>query len=212
MKYLSIIILFFEFGAAMMASMHWKKFNKTKEAYFLYFLWLTLLVEISGSILGRIFEINTFPMYNLYMVSSFFFYLYWYYSILNGKGVKTAIITFTFIFTMVALWSMLTQSWAGYHKYTFVAGAIFTLVCAIFHFRQLLYSDEVLVLKQKLSFWISTGLLLFNMAMIPFMLLSNYFDFVSYIYYIITIISLNAILYGCYIVGFIWTKEKYNRS
>ena len=107
---------------------------------------------------------------------------------------------------------MFTQSWSGYHKYTFVLGAVLTLICAIFHFWRLLYSDEVLVIKYKLSFWISTGLLLFNMGMIPFMLLSDYFDFASNPYYTATIISLNLLLYGCYILGFLWTKEKYNRS
>ncbi len=212
MSYLSLLILLLELCAALTASFYWKKYNGTKERYFVYFLWITLLVEVSGSILGRGYAINTYPLYNIYMVASFLFYFYWYHSILIRRGLRDIIIFFALVFTVIALWSMFTQSWSEYHKYTFVSGAMFTLVCTIFHFWQLLYNDEVLVIRHKLSFWISTGLLLFYMGMIPFMLLSNYFDFVSSLYYIVTIISLNVILYGCYTLGFLWTKEKYNRS
>ncbi len=208
--YLLFITTILELAAAIVATIHIKEYNDSKEKYFLYFLWFTLLVEITGAVLSYVFLLNNFWIYNFYTIISFLFYYYWYYSILHRKVFKKTVIVFSVVFTGVALWNLVFQSWSGYHKYTFVTGALFTLICTIFHFWQLLYSDEVLIIKYKLGFWISTGLLLFNMGMIPLMLLSEYLDFTGSMYYKL-IISLNFVLYGCYIIGFLWTKEKYNR-
>lgn len=209
--YFLYITNFLEIVAAVSATIYFKKYRWSNERYFLYFLWFTVVIEILGGILGDVFSVDTFRLYNFYMVASFLFYLYWYYLILRTKSLKIIILIFVSLFILVVLWDLIFHNKLGYQEYTFVTGALFTLTCTIFHFRQLLYSDEILVLKNKLSFWISTGLLLFNMGMIPLMLLSDYFDFVGNIYYIITIVFLNIILYGCYIIGFQWAKEKYNR-
>ena len=201
-----------EFVAAFLAGINYKKFKGSKEKYFLHFLWFTLIIDLIGDILGDFYEVENYFIYNLYMLVSFPFFYYWYFSILQKRIHKTYVIMFSSVFLLTAFWNLIDQSWEVYHKYTFVTGALFTLTCAIFHFWQLLNSDEVLEVKYKLSFWISTGLLLFNMGMIPFMLLSEYFDFSSNAYYFFVIIGLNLILYGCYSLGFLWTKEKYNRS
>ena len=94
--------------------------------------------------------------------------------------------------------------------YAFVVGSLGLLVLILFHFYQLLNSNEVLIIKHKLSFWISTGLLLFYVGIIPLVLLTKTFA-ISTLSRNVILISLNIILYGCYIIGFIWTKKKYNR-
>ncbi|MEM7185050.1 MAG: hypothetical protein AAF466_00220, partial [Bacteroidota bacterium] len=104
---------------------------------------------------------------------------------------------------------LIFQPWDIYHRYTFNTGALFVLILTVLHFYQLLNDDQVLIVKYKLSFWISTGLLLFSVGMIPLFSLSKYLDFQG-AGYIITLVSLNVILYGCYIIGFIWTKKSYN--
>lgn len=194
-----------------MATIYLGKYRHSKERYFVYFLWFTFLLEFIAGLIGYIFSMDNEWMYNIFMLISFSFYLSWYYSILQRKGLKKTIIVFTALFVCIAFWSFAFQSWSSYHKYTFVTGALLTMVCTIFHFWQLLNSDEILEVKYKLSFWISTGLLLFNMGMIPLMLLSSHLNF-SEIQFYILIITLNIILYGCYSIGFLWTKEKYNRS
>lgn len=199
-------------ATAILATLNLKKYITSTEKYFVYFLWFTIIVEIVGVVMRDFFEIANLSVYNFYMLASFLFFLYWYRSILKRSLLKWIVGVFALFFSVVAIWNMATQSWGVYHKYTFVTGALFTLICAIFHFWQLLNSDEILEVKYKLSFWISTGLLLFNMGMIPFMLLSEYFNFRGNAYYIFIIIGLNLILYGCYSIGFLWTKEKYNRS
>lgn len=204
------LITFLELVTAVVAAVLFKKYRASKEKYFLYFLWFTLLFEIIGAVMRYVFEWKTLWYYNFYILISFLFYYYWYYTIIQSKSIKNIVLIFSVLFLGVALYNLFFQSWFEYHQYTFIAGALLTLGCTIFHFWQLLHSDEILEVKYKLSFWISTGLLLFNIGMVPFMLLSHHLNFTGNSYYLI-LITLNVILYGCYIIGFLWTKEKYNR-
>lgn len=208
-KYLFLINIL-ELITAVLATVFFRKYVFSKEKYFLYFLWFTLGVEVCAALMSYVLGIDNFWIYNFYTIISFLFYFYWYYAILKQKTLQKTVLVFGILFTGVAIWNLVFQSWTEYHQYTFVVGALFTLIATVFHFWQLLYSDQILVIQYKLSFWISAGLLLFYMGMVPFMLLSRYFELTGASYYIL-IISLNCILYGCYIIGFLWTKKKYNR-
>ncbi|GAB5400650.1 MAG: hypothetical protein Aureis2KO_22350 [Aureisphaera sp.] len=196
--------------AAIMATIHFRKYKQSHERYFLYFLWFTVLVDGSGALLADVFKVNNWWVYNSFIIISFLFYFNWYHNILKRPNFKRTVIPFTVIFGIVALLSLFLDSWEKYHTYTFFTGAVFLLVLTVFHFYQLLNSDEVLIVKYKLSFWISTALLLFYMGMIPLIFLMEY-DPIQFLSYFIILISLNLILYGCYIIGFLWTKKEYNR-
>ncbi len=207
---LSLIPLGLELLAAIIATVHFKKYSFSTEKFFLYFLWYTFALEVTGAILGYVFEVKNIWLYNAFTITSFLFYFYWYHTILKRKIFKNIVIVFSIIFTVIAIVNLVYQSWLEYHMYTLIAGALFVLVLTIFHFYQLLNSDEVLIVKYKLSFWISTALLLFYMGIIPLFSLSGYIKFRG-LSYLLILLSLNIILYGCYIIGFIWTKKKYNR-
>jgi hypothetical protein len=207
---LLFITTLLEFIAAILATIHFKKYENSTERYFLYFLWYTFLVEIAGAIIAYVFLVKNFWLYNAFTITSFLFYFYWYHTILEKKVFKRTVLIFTILFLGVGTVSLFYQSWLEYHKYTLIAGAIFVLILTLFHFYQLLNSDEVLIVKYKLSFWISTALLLFYMGIIPLFTLSEYID-IRGLSYILILVGLNVILYGCYIIGFLWTKKKYNR-
>ncbi|MDC8006069.1 hypothetical protein POV27_18600 [Aureisphaera galaxeae] len=196
--------------AAIVATFHYKKYAFSHEKYFVFFLWFTVLVDAVGALLADVFGIVNAWVYNSFIIISFLFYFNWYYNILKRPNFKKVVMPFTIIFVIVALISLFTESWKEYHTYTFFTGAVFLLVLTIFHFYQLLNSNEVLIVKYKLSFWISTALLLFYMGMVPLIFLIEYTG-IEYLSYFIILISLNLILYGCYIIGFLWTKKEYNR-
>ncbi len=198
-----------EFAAAVMAIVHYRKYRASNEKYFLIFLWYTFLVDLVGAGLGHIYNVDNYWLYNGYLVTMYLFYFYWYYRILKSTNFRRFTRFFSAVFILVALASFIWQPMNIYHMYTFNAGALFVLILTVFHFYQLLNDDQVLIVKYKLSFWISTGLLLFSVGMIPLFSLSEYLDFQGP-GYVITLVSLNVILYGCYIIGFIWTKKSYN--
>lgn len=207
---LSYIPLGLELATAIIAVATFRKYKESNEKYFLYFLWYTFLIEILGGILGDVLLVNNNGVYNTYTITSMLFYFYWYYSILKKNVFKKTVIVFSLLFGIVAILSLLFERWDVYHSYTFVAGALFLMVLTLFHFHQLLNSDEVLIVKYKLSFWISTALLLFYVGMVPLFFLAKYTNIMGFNYQII-LLSLNVILYGCYIIGFLWTKKEYNR-
>ncbi len=204
------LVTLLEFITALIALAAYAKYRHSNEKYFLIFLWYTLLIDILGAVLGDIFYVNNNGVYNAYTITSMLFYFFWYYSILKKQVFKKTVIVFSILFGIVAFLSLCFENWNEYHSYTFVTGALFLMVLTLFHFHQLLNSDEVLIVKYKLSFWISTALLLFYVGMIPLFFLAEYTSIKGLSYQII-LLSLNVILYGCYIIGFLWTKKEYNR-
>ncbi|MDT0556547.1 hypothetical protein [Patiriisocius hiemis] len=196
-----------EFIAAILATIFFRKYSNSNERYFILFLWITFLVDAIG-LYSRLEDISISWLYESYTFISFMFYFYWYYTILRFREFKRLAIIFASLFTIITILTYTINSLSG-KGYAFVTGSVCLLLLTFFHFYQLLKSDEVLVVKHKLSFWISTALLLFYIGIIPLMLLSKYLGFKAMSYNLVLII-LNIILYGCYSIGFIWTKKKYN--
>ena len=197
-----------ELTAAIFATVYFKKYLASNEKYFLFFLWYTFFMDLTGVFMDYNSVDNSF-IYEIFTVSSFLFYFYWYYLILKSKIFRKITVLLTAIFIVMTVVTFTISSLSG-QGYAFSTGAIGILMLTIFHFYQLLNGDEVLNVKYKLSFWISTALLLFYLGIIPLILLSKYLDIKGLSNNII-LLSLNIILYGCYIIGFIWTKKKYNR-
>lgn len=201
------LINFFEFISAVLAIVFFYKYKNSTEKWFVYFLLINFLVDILGLFWGFFSDKSNYWIYNLYIFFFFIFYFYWFNLLLKREVFKKAVIIFGVVFIITGINNFLNQPWDGYHKITFITGAFFTVFSATFHFYELLNNDEIIDVKHKLSFWISAGLLLFNVGMIPFMIFSDTFD--SYHNYRnIILIFLNLILYTCYSLGFIWVKEK----
>ncbi|WP_369048825.1 hypothetical protein [Tenacibaculum sp. UWU-22] len=202
------IILVFEVLAAIIATIYYKKYKNTTERYFLYYLWAVFFVEMAGLSYWKILKSgNNYWIYIIYTYFSFLFFFYWFYSILEKKKYKKILLFLAFIFSVYGIYNFMVLSWNQYQIPTFVCGAIITIISALLYFSELLDSDKVLNVKTELRFWIATGLLLFNVGMTPFMIFSDYFKSDNRLFVII-LVSLNFILYGCYSLGFIWLKPK----
>ena len=199
-----------QFVAAIVATIYFKKYRRSSEKYFLYFLWFTFLIETSAAILKSSCPTTVGWLYNIFSFVSVLFYFYWYYEILKAKYIGVVVLILTGLFVLMTTLAYVLPEEFKNQGYAFVVGAIGLLILTLFHFYQLLNSNEVLIIKHKLSFWISTGLLLFYVGIIPMVLLTKTIV-ISPFSRVIILISLNIILYGCYIIGFIWTKKKYNR-
>ena len=195
--------------AAIIATIHLKKYFHSSEKYFFYFLWIVVVMETVGAVLGTILQIQINWMYIIYTFLSFLFYFIWFNKIVKTKNFKKIILLLVSLFVIIAIKDFITESWKNYHQLTFVAGAINIIIFSFLYFSELLNSNQVLNLKEKLSFWISTGLLLFNVGMVPLMVFSERFNANNELR-IVILICLNAILYTCYSLGFIWSKKEIN--
>ena len=207
-SYISYVLSAIELLASIVATLHFRKYQFSTEKWFLYFLWYTFLIDTTGLIL-QIFSLSSFWLYNIFTISSFLFFYFWYYTVLQSKRFKNLVRLLTLFYLITVLLTNAFETLSN-QGYAFFIGAIFLLLLILMHFNQLLNSNEVVIIKYKLSFWISTALLLFYIGILPLMLLGKYID-VKGEYFNVILLSLNVILYGCYIIGFIWTKQKYNR-
>ncbi|WP_144439123.1 hypothetical protein [Lutibacter profundi] len=63
-------------------------------------------------------------------------------------------------------------------------------------------------MNKLLLFWISIGLLLFYVGILPIIIMSSFLEYRGLFDYIILL--LNIIMYGCFITGFLVSKKEYN--
>ncbi|WP_052825944.1 hypothetical protein [Neotamlana nanhaiensis] len=206
---LSYAVNLLELIAAIVALVNYKKYAQSTERYFLHFLWFTVFVDtFIGLFILSFYEINRTLVYYIYTGFSFCFYFWWYYRVLQKKWHKSISIVLGAIFLCVFLLGFQTN---GSQKFIFIIGAFFVLILTGFHLLQLSNSSYTLKIKHKLSFWISTALVLFNIGMFPLILMSDYFKVrMDNLVFTNILFLLNLVLYTCYIIGFIWTKKKYN--
>lgn len=206
---LSYAVNFLELIAAVFALIHYPKYVQSTERYFLHFLWLTFFIDsVVGVFFSIFFEFDNIWVYYAYTGFSFSFYCWWYYKVLL-KSLHKILSSVFFIIFLIAFYTGIF--YLNMHKYIFVIGALLVLILTCLHLHQLSNSDYTLKIKYKLSFWISTALVLFNIGMFPLILLSNYFNVrMDNVVFTNILFFLNLVLYTCYIIGFIWTKQKYN--
>jgi len=207
---MSYIFSAIELVAALIGTWCFHKMTVPIHRYFLFFLWYTFLVEISNALLKDFFNVDISWIYEIYTVTSFLFYFYWYYFILKQKIFRQIIIICALLFIMVTIIVELFPEQMAGRGFAFVTGTAGLLTVIFLHFYTLLTGDGIQIVKYKLSFWVSTALLLFYIGIIPLMLLSSYLS-IEQLGYFIILMALNIILYGCYVIGFIWMKKEYNR-
>ena len=82
------------------------------------------------------------------------------------------------------------------------------MITVLIYFSELLQSDEIFNLKKSMVFWISLGVLLFNIGFIPVDIIAEFISF-SGVFRIIALI-LNLLMLACFIAGFIVSKKEFN--
>jgi hypothetical protein len=88
------------------------------------------------------------------------------------------------------------------------AGVVFTVVAICFYFMTILKSDKILSFYKTLPFWITIGILFFNLVTMPIFIFAKQLSFSASIYVYILVIS-NYVMYGCFAIGFIVSVKYY---
>ena len=76
------------------------------------------------------------------------------------------------------------------------------------YFSELLQSDKILNINKSIYFWISLGVLLFNIGFIPVNIFAEFISFNGV--FNIVAIFLNVLMAGCFITGFIVSKKEFD--
>jgi membrane protein YdbS with pleckstrin-like domain len=143
------------------------------------------------------------------MLCYFFFILLWFRTIIKNALSKKVISVLLLTIVVITILNTSLQEFTNeYASHTFIVGTLFTASTATIYFVQILRSNDVLHIKHNLSFWITTGILVFNIAMIPIIAFQKYVPLAKGGSYFILLFALNLIFYSCISLGFIWSKQK----
>lgn len=202
-----VLILFLAFITAVIGTVYYHKYKHTFLKYFIGFLWFTVFIEIFGHVQGFIITGSTFYIYNIYIFVSTVFYLLIYIRYLKRNLTGKILLILFILFSLINVLFIQKTIWIS-QTYPLLLGSLFISISVILFFIQLLNSDIILKINKLLIFWISIGLLLFYIGIIPIFVMADFFNYFGLFDYII--LTLNVIMYGCFIFGFIVSKKSYN--
>lgn len=189
--------------ALIAAIRYWPLYKDSTQRLFLYFLIYVVLNETVGLVF-RILESPSAFIYNIYMIISFSFYLYWFGLILKKKKMAHL---FLLLFLITVLFSLNYESfWESLLLLPFTVGTVFVLFCVASYFLDLLEKTYTINLQRSQKFWIITGLLIFNIGFLPLVFFQSELNTFGIAYSLI-ITLLNVILYVSYIIGFLCLRK-----
>ena len=207
------INLYFEsLGFIITTILYFKKRDKIL-LYFIPFLFLTITVELTSTLLSanRVFvEHVRYAMYNIFTTVEFIFYCFLFYISFKKVIFKTITLLFIPIFVLAVILNLsFVQGFnKTFHTYTFLLGSFFIVVfCCFFFYESILPEKIDEQLSKQPFFWISSGLLIFYLGSV---IINALFDYLTTndlkiegkrIYGIINN-TLNVILYSSFCIAF----------
>ena len=192
--------------------------------YLVYFLWFTVFVELIGSyapiayfsnykyfsfIKGTPFEFN-YWWFNIFIMLNFAFFTYYFVSFLRNKTVKSIGHFFIALYLIVSIsiYAFSNNIFKVTSNFVIIMGTLFLLLSVLFFYFELLRSDLLLQLKRFLPFYISVGVLVFNLTVTPVDILADYFSggeenelFIKL--HVNLLLYANIFLYSSFILGFL---------
>lgn len=201
-NYLLIIIVGFVF------------WNKLKQSLplklWFYFLIYSFLTEITANWFSSIYHSRAIEIYNTWWLVNSFFYMLFFLMKVKKKIKRQVIQGFIVMFGVFVTTSILffRNYSSEYLVESFILGQLLVVLSIMMYYTELLKSDAVLNIKYSLFFWISIGVLIFNIGLLPVFVIGELIDWQGIFNYII--LGLNMILSLCFISGFIMSKKEYN--
>ena len=203
------LALYSEYLSAVLSICFLYKYKNTILKYFALILVYTALNEIFGGYLQELVDSNKI-IYNIYNFVIFTYFFWLYRASLSSKIYKNLITAFGLSYIIAFTINSFYQNYLiESQTVPYIIAGIFLIISIIFYFIEILKSEKVLNVNKNLLFWISVGLFLYHVGIIPFRIISNSYIYTQgysdpfYIKFILVII-MNL----CFIIGFVWSSNK----
>lgn len=196
---------------------------------FVWFLWLTLAVELLSAYAAIAFFSNyellpfledspfrrNYWMFNIYLIFSALFYSWFFLQYIKSEAAKKALRYLMLFFLVSAPINLLFTDifFVGHSRYTLLVGTLIQVSVIFVFFYELLQSNHLLHLKRYLPYYVAVGSLVFLFCTTPLQLLSRYFNletgngFFVKVKAIVLICS-NIFMYLTFALGFIICSSK----
>lgn len=177
---------------------------------FLYFLVYSFLTEVIGTYFGRVLLIKNNFIYNTWNIVNHLFYAFFFLSRVTTKNKRkliTGLIIFYILFSIINI-SFFKNYLNQVLINNIIIGSLLIVFVIMVYYTELLNSDAILSIKKSLFFWISIGVLLSNIILIPVWVFAEFFSYEGIYTYII--LASNIIMSLCFITGFLISKKSHN--
>ena len=229
--YRAIITNAFELFAALSGSYYLKKINDSRLRIFVYYLWLTAIVEIVGSysylmlnnydyewfiaLKTSVFCRNIW-LYNIYAYLAMGFISIFYYNFMPNLKTRITILATMGVYSVFSIfyYTFTDAFFKTSLPYHFTIGAVIVCLYVLLYFIQLINSDKILDYYKLPSFYISITLLLWYLCVIPLFIFDGYFksittDFGKF--RVLLLLIINICTYSFYAFGFLYPLYKSKR-
>lgn len=227
-----LLIYILELGAAIAGSIYLSKVAVPEKGVrlFVYYLWIVVFVEFVGLypsyayfsdykklgfIKGTLFERN-YWWYNSYNVIKFLILYIFFILQLKSPAKRRKLYAISGI---VILGFIIDHLFGGnyfksYSPYMAIAGTLYLVVLIMLYHFEILKSERILKFYKSVAFYISIGMLIWHVSTTPLFIYNRYFSLQSpdFVYFQMVLLkSINIILYGILILGFmVCTKKRKN--
>lgn len=175
--------------ALVSAMIHWNYIKDKPEKWFLYFMVLTVSLEIIANVMKYGFGFISASMSNVLLLSGNILIYLWFYEYLKDKKLLIiSSITTLIVFTMECFYRDFITELLTFLSYT---NAILIIIHVFAYLRNLLSKNEVINFKQQPAFWLSISLLIYQLFIVFAFVFLDYTDQIPKMifYLIITIAS-----------------------
>ncbi|WP_028374596.1 hypothetical protein [Leeuwenhoekiella sp. MAR_2009_132] len=178
--------------------------KKSTQNHFIYFLSIMIVIEFGAELCITLYG-NNVLIYNFYDLFTGIFFCYWFYRILYKKIWVYIIVT---LLTICLVTSILVENWLLDYNVIFLFSVTIALLVLVFRFYiEFLNNDDLIEFKQNPKFWITTGILIFNLGYLPIQVyISKINGSLAPSLYIV-IAFLNIPLYGCIITALLCPQK-----
>jgi len=178
---------------------------------FLFFLIYSFLTEVMGVYFGSFLKIRAYFIYNSWIIlSTLFYFVFFLNKVENFKNrnfIKSLIALYMlFLLINISFFTSFSSQWLVSVN---IFGKILISISILISFAELLKKDGIVHIKETLFFWISIGVLLYNIGFVPVYVIGELIDYQGLFRYIT--FGLNIIMSICFITGFIVSKKEFNK-
>mgnify|MGYP006891283974 CR=1 FL=1 len=175
----------------------------------LYFLIYSFFNEAISRYIIEIYKVRTIVLNNTWFIVNSFFYLIFYLFKINESIKKKLVLSLISSFIVCnGIMFFYKDYFNEYFVYSWIIGQLFVVIAIMIYFMELLSSDAILNIKYSLFFWISIGVFIFNIGILPVFVIGELIDWQGIFRYII--LGANIIMSLSFITGFIVSKKEYN--
>lgn len=187
--------------------------------FFILYLVITLSVESAGFYMRTVLRVSNQQLYNFFMLIQALSFAFLFFRFNTNRKIRLRILSGMGIFILFLLGEHLVIFTAAeplphreYLWYTRMLLSVLVTVYSCNFYFYILKSEEVLSPLQYPPFWIVTGLFFYYFGSLPMFAFYNSVSVIKFTgnisFYSLVMGCLSCILYGSWIIGFIWKRKQ----